>query len=387
LSQSLSDEEWREDLIFIEQAIREHHPNPFYVSLEENFQDMMENLNKNLPDLEDHEILSEMSRIVASLHDGHTAIRGGFQFLTGQYPFDLYYFEDGIFVIGASADLADIIGAKLISIDQNTAEDVFTAVTKVTPHDNEMTLKERTPDLMMSPEVLHSLGITPVRDRAHFTFLSRDDYLFTVNLAPRPFDTIRFSYDTSVGTNPLSRRNRGRNYWHQYIESSKTLYVQYNSVRDAADESIKDYFGRVAQIAATSDIERVVLDLRFNGGGNDFLNRPVAEWVESSPLVIQGRFFVIIGRGTYSAAQKLVTRLEASGVVLVGEPTGGSPNHFGDAIELRLPNSGITLTVSKIFHTGATGETRRTINPDVPVPVFSNGYFTGRDAALELIQQ
>jgi C-terminal processing protease CtpA/Prc len=98
-------------------------------------------------------------------------------------------------------------------------------------------------------------------------------------------------------------------------------------------------------------------------------------------------FYVIIGRGTFSAAQTLVTHMEATtDVILVGEPTGGSPNHYGDPIKLRLPHSDLTLAVSSLYHNDAPGDNRTTIEPHLLAPLSSKDYFSGRDPALEAIR-
>ena len=157
-------------------------------------------------------------------------------------------------------------------------------------------------------------------------------------------------------------------------------------MQDAPGESIAEFFARISQRMLELPIKSVVLDVRFNSGGNNYLNAPVVEWVKSSTQGPTGNFYVIIGRGTFSAAQTLVTRLEATtDVVLVGEPTGGSPNHYGDAVKLQLPHSDLTLAVSSLYHNDAPGDDRTTIEPQLVAPLSSKDYFSGRDAALEAI--
>ena len=257
----------------------------------------------------------------------------------------------------------------------------------MTSHDNEMTLKARVPDSMTIPEILHVFKITPDRDRARFVLADREGREIVLDLAPVPFDQ-PLTWVEAAGSDaqPLYLRRPDANYWHEYLDSSRTLYVQYNRVRDAEEESIAQYFARLSRLVRDRPPQRVVLDVRLNGGGNDYLNEPVVKWVQSSLPVVEGRVYVVIGRGTYSAAQKLVTRLDATtDAILVGEPTGGSPNHFGDAVTLQLPHSGLTLTVSSRSHADAPGDSRRTIEPDIPAPLSSANSFSGRDPALEAI--
>ena len=51
----------------------------------------------------------------------------------------------------------------------------------------------------------------------------------------------------------------------------------------------------------------------------------------------EGKFVVIIGRRTFSAAQNLATRLDLkTNAVFVGEATGSKPNHYGETHVARL---------------------------------------------------
>lgn len=155
-------------------------------------------------------------------------------------------------------------------------------------------------------------------------------------------------------------------------------------MRDAEDESIASYFARLSRVVKNDPVQGIVLVIRFNGGGDDYLNLPVVEWLKSALPVIRGRFYVYIGRGTYSAAQKLIVRLEATtDVILVGEPTGGNPNYFGEVLKLQLPKSGLTLEVFTLSHEDAPGDTRRAIVPDILASFSAEDYISGRDPALQ----
>ena len=95
-----------------------------------------------------------------------------------------------------------------------------------------------------------------------------------------------------------------------------------------------------------------MIDLRRNGGGNNYLVQPLIHAVLKSSLDAPGRLFVITDRGTFSAAQNCATRLEReTWALFVGEPTGGRPNHFGDAEAFPLPGSGHVLRCSTVRST------------------------------------
>ncbi len=107
---------------------------------------------------------------------------------------------------------------------------------------------------------------------------------------------------------------------------------------------------------------------------NQFINRP-------------GKLFTIIGRGTFSAASNFVTDIErATSTLLVGEATGGSPNQYGDAEHIELPNSRLLVLVSTRYHQrSGPDDPRLTHEPHIQAPLSSSDYFAGRDPALEAI--
>jgi len=97
-------------------------------------------------------------------------------------------------------------------------------------------------------------------------------------------------------------------------------------------------------------VETFVLDLRFNGGGNNGLNKAVVVQLIRSKINQRGKFFVIIGRETFSAAQNLVNQIEKyTEATLVGEPTAAHPNHYGDNRPFTLPNSKLTVRASTLW--------------------------------------
>jgi hypothetical protein len=386
-AQELTAAQWREDLEFLTSAIRSRHPEPFHAVRQAEFDRRVERLYESIPNLQDHEVMVEMAGVAAMLVDGHTAIRGGLRFLSGQYPLRLEVFDDGIFIVSAPENLRSAIGARLVRIGDVTAEEAYQRVASVTAHDNENTLKSRVPGRMTIPEILHALAIIPERTRARFVVVSKDGRQSALDLNPvaydRPIDWIQ---GRESGAQPLYLQHPNRNYWHEHLAGSQTLYVQYNRVENAEGEPIDAYFASLTRLVEETPLARIVLDVRLNGGGNDYLNAPVVDWVKVSLPRVAGRFYVIIGRGTYSAAQKLVTRLDlATAVVFVGEPTGGSPNHFGDAVTRTLPNSGLTLTVSSRYHNDEPGGNHRTFIPDILAPLTSVDYFAGTDPALDTI--
>jgi hypothetical protein len=87
---------------------------------------------------------------------------------------------------------------------------------------------------------------------------------------------------------------------------------------------------------------------------------------------------------TFSAAMQLVVDLERrTSALFVGEPTGASPNHFGDAEPLTLTQTQVRARVATIAWTTAGEDERLAREPDVAVALDSEAFFAGRDPVLE----
>ena len=59
---------------------------------------------------------------------------------------------------------------------------------------------------------------------------------------------------------------------------------------------------------------------------------------------------MIIGRGTFSAAQNTATAIEReTNAIFVGEPSGSRPNFIGETIPFTLPYSKAIVNVADLY--------------------------------------
>jgi len=133
-------------------------------------------------------------------------------------------------------------------------------------------------------------------------------------------------------------------------------------------------------------VDYLILDIRLNDGGNNLLNRPlVHHLIRCDRINRWGGFFTIIGRQTFSAAMNLAVDLERSTRVLfVGEPTGASPNHYGENGVIVLPHSGLEVSVSTLWWQYSTPyDDRPWIAPDLPARLSTVDYVANRDPAVD----
>ena len=187
---------------------------------------------------------------------------------------------------------------------------------------------------------------------------------------------------------PLFLKQVSTPYWSQSLPEHNALYVQLNQLMSSWDVTLPDFGIRLREEIAKTQPRNLIIDLRHNGGGTTALYREFLRTVVAFSAAPHTKVYVLIGRGTYSAAANLVTDLERlADPVFAGEATSECCAFYGDATTLTLPYSGIRggLTAVKwnLSHNSFDG--RREMSPDLPVQLTAKDYFEGRDPVMEIV--
>lgn len=398
---------WREDLRFLAREMPRRHRNLFHTLTRREFDDAVARLDERIPSLARHQVVVEIARLAARVGDGHTGVRGFFygpQVGFRYYPVALYLFEDGLFVYAADPRYADLVGGRLVGIGDASVEEAIAAVAPLVSRDNDMSIRERAPLHLTAPEVLHAVGLIDDPERARFVVEKggeRRSFELRPVDGPRPQDDNwalgqRFSRlpgwidarDGSRRPTPSWLKSPEDYFWFEYLEASRTVYVQYNDCANKEDESVAEFAERLFAFVEANPVDRFVLDLRWNTGGNNQLNKPLLLGIlKSAKIDRRGKLFTIIGRRTFSAAQNLVNDLESyTRAIFVGEPTAGNPNFYGDPTGIVLPNSGIAVGVSTLWWQDLDPrDAREWTGPRLAVGLGFEDFRAGTDPALEAI--
>lgn len=384
------DEGWTRDLDYLVAEVVRVNPDYHDRALPRAFREQYRELRAQIPRLGDEQIYVGMSRMLASLNQGHVnlwsfmpATRVAFTVL----PLQFYAFPEGIYVVAADAANADLIGAKLEKIEGTAALDALERIRAIHPRDSGMEVLWYGPALLASAQELKGLGIVPRTDRIELTLRLPSGAVVTRALGSAASRTSTKLHAAPGHAPPPAFANVDRAHWLAPLPDAHGLYVQVNQIADDPGESLETFGKRLRAVLADAAIRNVVLDLRHDNGGNTYL------YVELLRTLIafsagEGRtLYVVIGRGVYSAAANLATDLERlAAPVFVGEPTAMTGNNYGDESEFVLPYSGIHGGVTGLrWQLGYPTDLRRAIVPQVPVALTAADYFAGRDPVLDTI--
>lgn len=392
---------WRLDLQVILREARRRRPIPFADDEWARLERDSGRLHDDIPEFTDEQIVAAMTRLLASLGDGHAYLEApaDHKCWSRALPVQLYLFEEGLFVVSAATAYQSLLGTEIRALDGAPVQSVLTAIDPLIPRDNELRSRELAPQMLRKTALLHGMGL--IRD-PHKVVLTTPRGDVTVPAEPGndprlphfPFSRTMRQYHENLqpaGTSaPLYLRDPASNYWFEYLTEHRAVYFQFNAIADEPDEPLETFSDRLATFVNDHDVDRLVVDLRWNGGGNTLLTAPLLRRIAGARgLDHPGGILMIVGRRTFSAAGNLAKFLQwlaGPNLTVVGEPTGSSLEFIGETVRFTLPYSGLLCNISNLYWQGTTPLDRRSwIAPDIYTPPTFAAYANGRDPAMEAI--
>ncbi|MGE5689342.1 MAG: hypothetical protein ACM33B_02180 [Pseudomonadota bacterium] len=340
------------------------------------FRQRAEALAARAGSLSREQLLVEVMRLTAlGDRNGHTGV-----FVFGAnarplhvYPLRLYDFGDGLWVV--DADDPGVVGRRVTAIDGVPLARIEAAARSLVPHDNAESLRLLLPEAVVTEEVLVGLGLG-AGGAARFAFADGS----TAELWPVPAPSfVRGSalqpLRRPAEPQPLWLRHQEAAAWLTTVDGGHAVYLGYHEV-EAPPPPLLD---RLIRLARRPSVRRVVVDLRLNGGGDNTTYWGVVDAVRRAGR----KAVVLIGRTTFSAAGNLAAVLDdETRARFVGEPTGGSPNQWGDSAPVEVPSLGVTVHVALQAVEVVPGDRRLAVEPDLPVELTAAEFFAGRDPVL-----
>jgi Peptidase family S41 len=380
-----------EDLRHLVRELEALHPNPYHTVPRAAFHRAVDDLIARLPQLDEDQALVEVMRLlVLGDRDGHTGMPpGGHTRVLHRYPLRLYYFADGLYVVRALG-VPGAVGTKLVATAGVPLAEVEAKVRPLVSGDNDSSRRAVMPGHLVTAEVLHGLRIIPSTGPATFTLESRTGARRDVTLRTVTTQT----YDSALGPFwqppvrpglppkrlPASLRFAAQPRYLTTIGRGRTIYFSYNQTYGRTYALAQ----RLRSLFRNRKVRRLIIDVRRNGGGNNASYRDLMAFLQSPTVNRRGKLVVLIGRLTFSAAQNFINELErTTNVVFVGEPSGGSPNHFSDGDPIDLQTLRLTANASTGYiQDSRPDDPRVTVEPHVRVDVTSADFMARRDRVL-----
>lgn len=204
------------------------------------------------------------------------------------------------------------------------------------------------------------------------------------------------------------------------------------------NENFEDFLNTCIDDLTKNNIEKVIVDLRWNTGGSttlgdillyafgidkfksysseikeselyklqmeaaglsdnniededttdEFYYTKLTEGTESIKQRFKGDVYFITSEWTFSSAVQLATIVKDNHLFkIVGEPISEKPSHFGEVLFLKLPNTNKVCSLScKLFHRpDKSKDNEETLYPDITIYKTYSDIINGIDSAYEWI--
>jgi hypothetical protein len=307
------------------------------------------------------ELRVALLRIVALADNGHTSLYSGDGGRANLVPVRLTLFSDGLYVLRAKAEHADLLGARLVAIEGRPIDEVMATLSE---------LRGGIPSfrrtfaalIVQSPGILHGAGIGTDPGRSTWRFVkpngetvervltglkTGDDEPWSPSalwLSAKPLkgETPGWRpYATDDAKLPLTIRDFDRVFRRAWVNNSCVLLISMKAVQDENGESIDEFLAATEAEMKARRPCAVILDQRFNGGG-DYTN--VGGFSARLPGLMDpdGKIYALTTAETFSAAITMtgfVKQAAPGRVVILGEPVGDRMTFWSEGNSGCLPHA------------------------------------------------
>ena len=372
--------DWNINIDYFAETLEKHHKNLFFNLSKEDFYDQVESLKLNTKNLTDPEVVIELSKILTNVGDAHTTVDLGNECFT-RLPFNFLYLDYGLFCYRAPGNCTNLLGEVISGIDQTGFEDIYSGFSEIIPHENDPKVKIGIQNYLACSEILEYLNIA---ENGHqFTLNTKNGVSVPVNEPELSSVSVSFFAGKNL---PLYMQDINTEYWMKALTNKKLMYVQYNSCSQMDGYSFSRFKSDIMDAVKENDLEKMVIDLRWNGGGNSLIFYPLLNAIRGNSTINQtGNLYVIIGKYTFSSALLNAFDLkQKTKAILIGEPTGGKPNHYGEIKSFNLNKLDLKVYYSTNFFKNVDSDPP-SLDPDVFIPISSEDMRELKDPCLEYV--
>jgi hypothetical protein len=396
----LSVTEWRRDLDSLATAIRSRHPNSHVEAAYgmERLARRVDSLKRRLPkQTRDQRILSVFRLMnFPAPGTGHSWVFPAQRPMDWRImPIQLFAFADGYHIVGAMDET--LIGHEVLAVGGTPIDSVAAALYPYISGDNRWKRQLRLSTLLLFANPLQAVGVVDQTENVSVQMRTPEGDVITRIVEPggiySPSTLSYAQFLEAPVTNewsPAHLQPREKNYRFSYRDSTDLLYLQFNDVHNASDDwTIADLADSLRHLADTRPLDKVVVDVRTNGGGNTVLLQPLVELFESHTKIDRrGVLYTLISRKTFSAAGTFAFEMERrTKTIFAGEPGGFAPSSWGDVPYL-LPNSKITVDLQEHYYQKGLPDSHRShLEPDLHVPLTAHQHFSDVDSTMIAVRQ
>ena len=360
---------------FMKEVVEKNHKNFFNTVSKEECVEEYKRLSSNIDGISYTDYYFVLSSFLALSNDSHTSLEAGdiYSYFM-YYPLQLNYVGDKVYVVSGLSDYKDYMGKEVTAINGVNIKVIEEKVSLVVPHDNTVYLKLWLNNQLNNTSFLSFIDVAD-SDKAPVTLTFSDGK--NVSLSPTLSQEIDRDEIISVFSSYSPYIYQG--YYRAMEIRDDVLLISYNTCSDNPSYPMKNFTSDLKKVLSKKKYSKIIVDLRYNGGGNSAVLNSVIKLLKKEKC----SKYALIGENTFSSAiLNALSLKDDADFTLVGTPTGGSINHYGELKSFTLPETGWEVYYSsKYFKLSKKYE--GSIIPDVYIEKDAESYFSGIDKEVE----
>lgn len=359
-----------------------------------------------------------LMQITTLADNGHTRVGADTGALPRELPVRVVIFPEGVYVMRAKDAAADLLGGRIVSID-DTPIDIVLARLKTLRGGTQQWRQVYASRYITYQDLLHGLDIAPDADRSTWTVITPAGTSVTRTLEaaeiaadqPDPFPKRWLSSEPLAGlvegwqiyqpeALPPTLQDFDTPFRTAVLPDGCTRFVQYKSNDDEGGQNIREFTTQLRETLRAQPPCALIMDLRYDDGGNyvktaSFM-RNVADYTAPGAPI-----YLLTGTMTFSAGISSAGFVKQSGgerVTILGTPVGDRMQFFAEGRSGCLPNYPLCVgyATGKHDYQKFCGNLRScfwvnylypiriaSLAPDVPIELSIEDWRKGRDPVYE----
>ncbi|NCC63334.1 MAG: hypothetical protein EOM15_01590 [Spirochaetia bacterium] len=385
LAVPVSTDERSIDLHTLYKTLEKEHKNLYHQTSKEVFRAEYERALLSAPALNDIDFYFTASKLAALASDSHTSVSLTKELVASLnvYPLQIAYVDGAWRLIVVEQDKRSMLGSEILTINGICFTEIVERARPLVSHDNEVWFRQSLSRLLNIAELYQYLGVLEnARQEIVITLDKQESYIV------EPLTVEEFyqkEYRTLYDVKPITALNPVY-YRSLLLDQDSILFLQYNSCASDSEYPIDQFIEDTLQHIARHEINKVIVDLRYNTGGNSRLFEPMIKGLALLQKELNFSIDVLIGDRTFSSAimnaVQLKQRTEAR---LVGTETGGSVNHYGELKYFTLPYSSLVVHYSTKYFVMDKKHEEGSLKPDVYIEPAVKDLLDGVDTVVQTI--
>lgn len=373
-----------DDLTFMGKQLESRQLGLYDCISKEEFYARQQAIADKLNDLNETTFYFELSALIASIGVAHTTINLN---VSMKYPFKLLpytmqLYNDGWILTGVSDEFKAYLGYEVTALNGVEMSRVKDKAKTLISYENEAWLNQLIPALLMNADALVYMGILDNNEALKLT-LKKEDKLEEITL-PSVSGPL-YQSDISRVELPDIQTLRQPMIYTSFPLNEQTYYIQYNQCSEMPGYSMSQFAADVEKELSEQHYEKLILDLRYNTGGNSAVLEPMLMMIDNYQKANQLKLIALISEQTFSSGVMNAIQLKYGlDAILIGTPTGGNVNGYGELQQFNLNHFPYTINYCVKYFEMISGYEKDSLYPDIDVEINYKDLMQGKDECVEI---